>query len=132
MVSRQTPERNEAVEQAMRHWDSRAGSQAAEAPVSTHLPPAFTIAISRQAGANAQAIAQAVGERLGWLMYDRELVEAIAHEMGLRTKLVESVDERRANWLQRCLQVFKRPDITEAEYIHHLDEVLLALAAHGE
>jgi cytidylate kinase len=53
--------------------------------------------------------------------------------MGLRTKLVESVDEKRRGWLASCLELFSRaPDITETDYARHLAHVMSALAAHGE
>ena len=39
------------------------------------------ICISREAGAGAGTIARMVGKRLGWKVYDEELVEAIAHRM---------------------------------------------------
>src|SRR5262245_50254509 len=41
------------------------------------------ICISREAGAGAGAIARRVGQRLGWKVYDDELIEAIAHRMGV-------------------------------------------------
>jgi cytidylate kinase len=95
-------------------------------------PSEPTITISRQAGANASAIARAVGQRRGWPVYDRELLELIASEMGLRTRLVESVDERVRGWLERCLQVFReKPPISTDEYVSRLVWVLGSLAAHG-
>jgi hypothetical protein len=36
---------------------------------------------------------------LGWEVYDRELLEKVAQDIGLRTNLLESVDERRQSWL---------------------------------
>ncbi|MGZ3333747.1 MAG: cytidylate kinase family protein, partial [Isosphaeraceae bacterium] len=37
------------------------------------------ICISRETGAGGGTIARLVGQRLGWKVYDRELLEAIAH-----------------------------------------------------
>jgi cytidylate kinase len=120
---------SEAVEQALRHWQSRGAKKAGE-PFGPSEP---TIAISRQAGANGPAIARAVGQRLGWPVYDRELLKLIGSEMGLRTQLVESVDERTSNWLKRCCrQVFgSEAAITEEDYVKQLVQVLFSLAAHG-
>src|SRR5262249_41889981 len=59
----------------------------------------FTIALSRQAGTEGTAVAQEVGKRLGWQVYDHELLERIAQEMNVREALLESVDERRQSWL---------------------------------
>lgn len=119
-----------AVAQALNHWRVQSEKAAAEAAPS---PTAYTIAISRQAGTSGPAIAREVGQRLGWPVYDRELVELIAQEMGLRSRLVESVDERRRNWLQEWWQEFTtRPELPQSEYAENLVHVLLSLASHGE
>jgi cytidylate kinase len=125
----------EALERALRHWRSRGKGEpavAARLPAPPAAPP-WTVAISRQAGANGSAVAAAVGRRLGWPVYDRELVEMIAQEAGLRGRLVESVDERRAGWLQECWQAFTaQPSFGRLAYVRRLVRVLSSLAAHGE
>jgi hypothetical protein len=120
---------SEAVERALRHWQARGTN--ADPEVATG-PAAPTIAISRQAGARGPDIARAVGERLGWPVYDRELLELIASELGLRTRLVESVDERVSGWLQRSLQGFRdQPSIGPDDFAGYLVRVLGSLAVHG-
>jgi cytidylate kinase len=53
--------------------------------------------------------------------------------MGLRTGLVEGVDEKRANWVTGMLEAFTmKASVSEGAYLHHLGRVLLTLAAHGE
>jgi cytidylate kinase len=121
----------EAIAGALRHWQYQDMGET----TSTHHPlttPPWTIAISRQAGANGSAVACAVGQRLGWPVYDRELVEKIAQEAGLRGQLVESVDERRISWLEECWQGFtSQPSFSQLAYVRRLVRVLSALAAHG-
>jgi cytidylate kinase len=97
------------------------------------VPRPFIIAISREAGANGSAIAHLLGERLDWPVYDYELVERIAGEMGLRSQLLESVDEKRMSWLQECAESFSSgKSVTENAYVRHVVETLLTLALHGE
>jgi cytidylate kinase len=94
--------------------------------------PALTIAISRQAGAGGTSIGSEVGARLGWPVYDHELVERIAREMHLRTKLLESVDERHTSWLVECAESFSQvPLVSESAYVRHLIQTILSLGAHG-
>jgi cytidylate kinase len=122
----------EAMARALRHWQYRGKAEADLAPV-VEAPPPLTIAISRQAGANGAAVARAAGERLGWPVYDRELIEKIAQEMGLRSQLVESIDESRTSWLEECLRAFtSRPGVSEGAYLLTLRRVLFSLAAHGD
>jgi cytidylate kinase len=123
----------EAMERARRHWQAGRKAEAEGAISLAPSLPAFTVALSREAGANGPLVARAVGERLGWPVYDRELVQRVAEEMGLRASLLESVDERHKGWLQECLESFASvPAVSEGAYARHLLETLLSLAAHGE
>ena len=63
----------EALSGYLQHWKERGEAEAR----ARQAKPAFTIAISRQSGARGTTTARAVGERLGWAVYDRELVERI-------------------------------------------------------
>jgi cytidylate kinase len=124
----------QSVARSLRHWRSRGKEEPilTDALPAVSLPP-FTIAISRQAGTNGSGVAQTVGERLGWPVYDRGLIEEIADQMGLHTELVESVDERKSSWLEECLRSFSSgPDVTQSAYVHHLVQILFSLAAHGQ
>jgi cytidylate kinase len=113
------------IVRAQEHWYSRAGDR--------ENAPAFTIAIAREAGALGTSVARAVSERLGWPVYDKELVERIAQDMGLRPALVESVDERRRSWLLEAVEGFtSAPSPSELTYVRRLVQTLLSLGAHGE
>jgi hypothetical protein len=95
----------ETLQHLCRHWESRRGAVAAQGG-QTLLRHAFTIALSREAGTQGSSIAREVGNRLGWHVYDHELLERIAQDMGLRTTLLESVDERRQSWLLETVEAF--------------------------
>src|SRR6516225_1362618 len=93
---------SQLVEKACQHWQARRRA-AAKPHIEPTIPHAFSIALSREAGTQASAVAQEVGRLLGWQVYDRQLLEQIAHDMGLRTNLLESVDERRKGWLAESI-----------------------------
>jgi cytidylate kinase len=112
------------IARAQEHWHGRPGRRPAA--------PAFTIALHREAGAAGSPVGHAVGERLQWPVYDQELVERIANDMGLRPALVESVDERHRSWLHEAMEGFTlAPGASENAYVHHLLQTLLSLGAHG-
>jgi cytidylate kinase len=118
-----------ALERACRHWVSKVG---VPDKAGASKSPRWAIAISREAGINATAIAHEVAQRLGWIAYDRELLEHIAREMRLHTSLLESVDEHLKSWLQESLDSFMGiPTISECSYVRHLIETILALGSHG-
>ena len=85
---------------AQQHWQTRRRTEAVSST------PAFTITLAREAGASGGAVAQEVGRRLGWHVYDHELLQQIAKEHNLRVSLLESLDERRQSWLVECMEGF--------------------------
>jgi len=95
--------------------------------------PAFTIAISRQSGARGTTTARAVGERLGWAVYDRELVERIAQDIKLQASLLEEVDEKKVGWLQEFMQSFSSaPSVSDVAYVHRMLKTIGALVERGD
>ena len=111
---------------AQQHWQTRRRAEAVSSA------PTFTITLAREAGAAGSSVAQAVGRRLGWPVYDHELLERIATEHNLRVRLLESLDERRQSWLTECMKSFgQHAHIGESGYVHHLTQTLLSLGAHG-
>ena len=83
-----------ALVSAGQHWQTQRKEKK-----STAL--AFTIAVSRQVGARGSSVAREIGARLGWPVYDRELLEQI-ESIGLLTGSIheemKSIAERqRAN-----------------------------------
>jgi cytidylate kinase len=120
----------DALQRAQQHWQARRREAARVGP-----PPgswSLSIALMREAGAPGTSLAHEVGKRLGWPVYDHQLLELIAKEMGLRVNLLESVDERRQGWLQEAFQDFAEvPQVTENGYVRHLVETILSLGALG-
>ncbi len=116
----------EGLEHAQRHWRERHQQARAGAP------PALSIALMREAGAPGTSVAQAVGARLGWQVYDHELLQRISQETGLRVSLLESLEERHKHWLQESFEAFGSvPGINENTYAHHLIQTVLSLGALG-
>lgn len=92
----------------------------------------FTITISRQHGARGSQVAQEIGRRLSWQVYDRKLVDEIVGDARAQDMLVEAVDEKHKSWMLQCLEAFVgAPTLSEPAYAHRLVKVLLSLAAHG-
>src|SRR5262245_18772594 len=117
----------EAAVRAQHHWQAR--RELEKRSPSTGV----TIALSREAGVLGTSVAQELGRLLGWPVYDHELVQMIAEEMGLRVTLLESVDERHRGWLNEAMEQFMSvPNVSESTYVRHLVETILSLGTHGE
>lgn len=118
---------SESIEHHEQHWSAHRRSSP---PPASFAP---TIAITRQAGAPGTSLAREIGKRLNWQVYDHELVAQIARDMGARTSLLKTVDERDQNWLLDALRAFGSSSraVTESSYVRHLVETVLALGARG-
>src|SRR5262245_19983122 len=126
------PAVSELAERAWQHWEAKRLAAAAPHRESS-APHPFSIALSREIGTQVSAVAQELGRLLGWQVYDRQLLERISQDMGLRADLLESVDERRQNWRTEIVRGLTAvPYVTEGGFAHHLIETVLALGTHGE
>ncbi|MGE3806872.1 MAG: AAA family ATPase [Gemmataceae bacterium] len=115
-----------ALVRAQQHWDQQHSRPKKEEE------PAWSIAITRQAGANAPKIAQEVGAHLGWPVYDHQLVEHIAEDHGLRVRLLDTVDEKTTSWIRDCIESFGlEHGVTLPGYVRYLVETLHTLSKHG-
>ncbi len=101
-------------------------------PTPEQTPP-LTIAISRQAGSRGAEIAQAVGARLGWPVYDRELLTHIAQEKRFNERLLDHLDERCTNWLEEIIAGFSTQyhSPTDWTYLKQLLRLLVSLRQVG-
>lgn len=93
----------------------------------------LAIAISREAGAPGVEIGEEVSRRIGYPIYDRQILELIGERVGLRAELLQTLDERDPNWLVEALGSFGNSvEKHRAAFLHHLIQVIAALAAQGD
>jgi cytidylate kinase len=121
---------SEAMLRAGQHWDQRRAARRDRAPTGLLNEP--VLAISRQTGARGTTVARLVGQRLGWPVYDHELLERIACEMNVRVSLLESIDERVMPWLEERIETFlSGPTVNDASFFRHLVQTIMSLGEHG-
>lgn len=91
------------------------------------------LTISREKGAGGNAVARLVGNRLGWRVFDNEIVDEIAKQAQVRRQLVESLDERDQKTIQDLVgQLVNSKAIGTAEYLGYLKQVVLTLGHQGD
>jgi cytidylate kinase len=89
--------------------------------------------ISREKGAGGSAVAQLAGKRLGWQVFDKEIVDAIAQKAQVRRELVESLDERDRATIQDAIGELLHPQpIGTPGYLANLHEIILTLGHQGD
>jgi cytidylate kinase len=127
----------EAAERQMRRWllmqtiEERLEHERAAEELADRLGP--YIAISREAGAGGGQIARLVGEKLGWDVLDKELLDFMADRYRLPRDILEFVDEKTANWLHETFgNWLERQVVTQSELVDHLGKIVLLAARHGK
>jgi cytidylate kinase len=97
------------------------------------VPAAVSITISREAGARGGTIGRRVGRKLGWQVYDQELLEHMAQEGVIRQNVVEHLSAEAARWCEERLRhLLNNGSLSQHPPIVNLGRVVLALATQGE
>jgi cytidylate kinase len=103
------------------------------APVRRAMPLGLSIAISREAGARGGTIARRVAQKLGWQVYDQDLLEYMAQDPVVRQGVLDALPPAGAEWVQKRLHALGRlADLASDPAVENLACVVLALAAQGE
>jgi len=96
------------------------------------FPRPFTIAISREPGAKGTEVARELGQRLGWAVYDQELVDVVAREMGTEVDLLRLMDEKPMSWLEQCVvSMVSQYNLNHDSYMVHLIAAVRSLGQRG-
>jgi cytidylate kinase len=105
----------------------------APAPDRPAIPASLTIAISREAGSRGGTIGRRVGRKLGWPVYNQELLEYIAQEGASRQNVADHLAPAAAQWAESRLEVLQRQEnLSQHPTITELARMVLALGAQGE
>jgi cytidylate kinase len=124
---------SEAAERQMRIWalDLQTRQRLEEATPSPKPSIHPYIAISREAGVDAGEIAKLVAEKLGWKVFDRELLDYMAEHYNWSRVALDYVDERTASWVHETFgKWLDQQLVTQAEYVSRLGKILLLAAQH--
>jgi len=119
-----------ALERQMRNWELSRAQRLGPAPAGGGAEVADFIAISRTLASGGSQVAQRLGERLHWPVFDRELLQAMAGDDRVRARLYEQMDERDVSWLESTVRWLLRGEFRKDDYGHRLTETVLALARH--
>jgi cytidylate kinase len=91
------------------------------------------VCISREVGSGAGTIARLAGTRLGWKVYDHELIEGIAHRMEVPIEEAKVYDELAPSVIQDWLLPMREEHYAPHEaYLDHLAKLVEAIGKAGE
>ncbi|WP_020472776.1 cytidylate kinase-like family protein [Zavarzinella formosa] len=96
-------------------------------------PAGLTIAISRESGASGGSIARRVGQRLGWQVYTRELLEFLCANEAARQSILSDIPLDATVWVNTQLDRLRRdgrfPKDSDTD---EMPRLLLSLASRGQ
>jgi cytidylate kinase len=103
------------------------------APRPPGVPAHLTIAISRESGARGGTIGRRVARRLGWPVYDQELLEYLAQEGVARQNMLDTLPPAAVAWAETQLERLPRQEeVGQQTTFLNLARVVLALGAQGK
>lgn len=96
-------------------------------------PSALTLAVSREAGARGGTIARRAAWKLGWQVYNQELLEHIAQEASFLDEVQGRLPEHATRWADEQMQrLLRENQLAEHPSLLNLARVVLSLGASGE
>jgi hypothetical protein len=101
-------------------------------PSRPSIPASLTVAVSREAGARGGTIGKRVGKKLGWQVYDQELLEYTAQE-GASRHVLAHLPPAAARWADERLEILRGElNLTRNPNLADIARIILALGAQGE
>ena len=94
--------------------------------------PFPTVTISRERGSGGGMIGSKVAELLGFVLFDKEIVDAVARSASLDRLVVEHMDERSQRSIrERAQRVMHQQAFSPQTYMAHLTKAILTIGEKG-
>lgn len=127
------------LDRQMNLWDIRRRlAQEGGAPARrelAHVAEGPWITVSREIGSGWERVTTLLAERLGWQVFDREILEEISRHANSREAILRHLDEKDVNWMQdvvaRLTGLVSSDDIGQLGFAEHLRLVILAIGKQG-
>ncbi len=116
------------IEERMKTWELESTSKRPRTPKGNPFP---VITISREFGALGAALAAHMSKKLGFKMWDKDILQAIAEKLGSDKKFLEALDENRRETIEDVVIGFMKKNSTNAGYIRTLNQVVRTIEQHG-
>ena len=124
-------ERQAKMWEMSRRLAEHGGEQARQALA--HLDEGPWLTVSRQLGSRGAEVAARLSDSLGWQVFDREIVAAIARETHTKEKIISRLDEHAVGHLNDLLRNLVVPDdLGQAGFLQEMTRVVWALGRQGK
>lgn len=125
MYATRRPSAAELAERYMRERETRRQKKSAKAKLA--IPP--TLCFSRKIGVGALEVADILAEKIGYRVFDRQILEEIASKAKLSEKTVGFFDEIYPGRMSELLaMIFGEKSFVKSDYSRHLFSAVLSIA----
>lgn len=95
--------------------------------------PGLTIAVSRESGARGGTIARRVAKKIGWQLYNQELLDYVSQDGNFRDNLLANLGQSAPGWIEeRIAHLVADGAMSQEPAVLHLARTILGAAAQGE
>ena len=117
-------------QQVIRYTLERQAARARGAAGFPAVQPVITV--SRLYGSGGTEIARRVADRLGYALFDREIIEAVSREAGVQQIILDALDERTRSSIEQWMDGVLHQSILSAnEFVAALGRTLITLSRLG-
>lgn len=120
------------INERIKEWKSGKSMYYSRTRESKTALPGPVVTISREAGCNGHAVAEILSAKLGLALYDRKIIELIAKDKEISTRVVSTLDEQGhsalIDWIDETLMGSK---LSSYSYFKSLKRVLFTIVTHG-
>jgi cytidylate kinase len=125
---------DDLIERQLRLWNARRRAAQEKLKEESNSCIRF-LTIARDEGSLGNEIAQELSRRLGWHVFDKEIVTYIAENNHVRESLIRQLDQKSQSLIEDAISRFLRmPEYASfgvEEYREALLKTLICVAAHG-
>lgn len=119
----------QVIDEQVRLWTQHQATLQRRDQTPLHWP---IMTISREFGARGKALAEVVGRRLGFQVWDSDLVHAIAESAGGDDAMLRSLDERRRQAVDDLVHGTLKRTASNIHHLRALMRVIHTIEAHGK
>lgn len=117
------------IDEQIKSWEHESSGKSKI--ISPKGEPFPVITISREFGALGAALANLIGEKTGFKVWDRNLLEAIADKLGSNQKYLKILDESRRELIEDMVVGFMTNVNTNVDYYRTLNSLVRTIEENG-
>ena len=116
------------IEKSIKAWEQSSARKNTIVPESKKYP---VITISREFGARGAMLAEYMGEKIGFKVWNRDILQPIAEKLERDEEYLESIDEIRRETIEDVITGFMKNISTNDSYLRTLTQVIKTIEEHG-